>query len=337
MNFSSVPELFVPPQLNSNFNIKHSANPETPSSILTPTLTFSPTFNFSNFNQQIEYFSNNKQINQPSPNSFLGLFERYMFPLSPISNTDSHSMSASSSTPPSSSPSSSSSMIPVSSLVPVPMSLMVYQPHIGQSMPYYYHHATNIPPSMNSPFPLPNCNIHNHQLKDSNVQIQLLEEPPIKQEHIEDGSEFFPTKRFRNRAWTNPDIQSKKYSHVQLMAFDPVRYAKAQTGKKGKFYCTHCDTKYRTILELCHHMDTEGVNRQYHCPHSDCPWFVCGFPTTSEWSRHTKSQHGEPENILKCTICEKSFARKDSLKRHYVLVHDNAKSRYNKKMRSLPK
>lgn len=136
----------------------------------------------------------------------------------------------------------------------------------------------------------------------------------------------------KERAWCNMLIKEKTHTHVHMMMSSPERLEKAQSSKKGKFYCTHCDTKYSTILELCGHMDDAGLTRPFHCPEPACPWYVCGFPTSSEWSRHTKSQHG-PQKFCYCPICNKAFARKDSLKRHIQLVHDNLESRYNRKKR----
>lgn len=177
--------------------------------------------------------------------------------------------------------------------------------------------------------------------KKDTVKTEKKDEATVKSESFPDtftrpnSSSSSQTSRSKHRAWTNPIIQSKSQSHVSLMSSHDDLLSKAQSAKKGKYYCTHCDTKYRTILELCRHMDQHGISRQFHCPHADCPWYVCGFPTTSEWSRHTKAQHGEPGNVLGCPICLKPFARKDSLKRHHHLVHENQQSRYNKKQRTI--
>lgn len=139
----------------------------------------------------------------------------------------------------------------------------------------------------------------------------------------------------RPTPWSNPAIMNHEFTHVSLMICNNTRLQKAQTLKKGKYYCTHCDIKFCTVLELCRHMDSVNVTRQFHCNHEDCPWYVCGFPSTSEWFRHTKSQHRRPEDVIECCICQKPFARRDSLKRHNQLVHENPDSRYNRKQRTL--
>lgn len=132
------------------------------------------------------------------------------------------------------------------------------------------------------------------------------------------------------KAWTNQSVTAGQ--HVFLMSQNPLRLAKALPGKKGKYFCSHCPQQYRTILDMTQHMDSALIVRPFHCPEPDCPWHICGFPTASEWCRHTRSQHGKVV-MMRCGGCEKRFSRKDSLKRHAVLVHDNSNSRYNRKMR----
>lgn len=133
------------------------------------------------------------------------------------------------------------------------------------------------------------------------------------------------------KAWTNKAVLAGQ--HVALMTKNATRMAKARTGKKGKYFCSHCPQRSRTILELAGHMDLVMMTRPFHCPEEDCPWHVCGFPTASEWCRHTRSQHGKVI-MMNCDECGKRFTRKDSLKRHALLVHDNSNSRYNRKMRN---
>lgn len=135
-----------------------------------------------------------------------------------------------------------------------------------------------------------------------------------------------------SRAWTNPRVAAGR--HVALLEENKARLDKATPGKKGNYFCSHCTSQFRTILDMARHMDQHGLCRQFHCEHEDCPWYVCGFSTASEWSRHTKSQHGTVITIS-CSQCNKGFTRKDSLKRHMNLVHENKNSRYNRKLRTL--
>jgi hypothetical protein len=140
-----------------------------------------------------------------------------------------------------------------------------------------------------------------------------------------------------NKAWTNPMVMAGL--HVSLMHENPLRTKKALPGKKGKYFCSHCKGQFRTILDLCAHMDAVVVSRPFHCPNTDCPWHIAGFPTASEWCRHTRFQHRNEADRdaqkLACENCGKKFTRKDSLKRHYILVHDNENSRYNSKLRKM--
>lgn len=133
------------------------------------------------------------------------------------------------------------------------------------------------------------------------------------------------------KAWVNPLVTHT--NHEALLRAHPGRLLRATPGKKGNYFCSHCSEQFRTIMLLAQHMDQYAVRRQFHCVEEDCPWWVCGFATASEWSRHTKSQHGSVEMSL-CHVCHKPFTRKDSLKRHCTLVHDNENSRFNRKKRS---
>lgn len=143
-----------------------------------------------------------------------------------------------------------------------------------------------------------------------------------------------PKRSKGTKAWTNHAVVAGQ--HVFLMSQNSVRLSKAVTGKKGKYYCTHCPNQFRTTLDLGSHMDEVLIVRPFHCTFVSCPWYVTGFPTASEWCRHTRSQHGRGgSNMLRCEGCGKKFARKDSLKRHAQLVHDNSNSRFNRKMRKM--
>lgn len=142
-----------------------------------------------------------------------------------------------------------------------------------------------------------------------------------------------PRKRPKNtKAWTNKNVTAGH--HIELMTKNSCRVSKAKSGKKGKYFCSHCPSSFRTIMDLAQHMDESLVMRPFHCPEEDCPWHICGFPTASEWCRHTRSQHGSVD-ALGCQSCQKTFTRKDSLKRHVMLVHDNQESRWNRKMRKM--
>lgn len=166
----------------------------------------------------------------------------------------------------------------------------------------------------------------------------LSDEATSNDQYYEEKTEKKLKKKSReNKAWTNPTVMAGL--HVSLMHKNSLRTEKALPGKKGKYFCSHCKGQFRTILDLCAHMDTVGVSRPFHCPDPDCPWYIAGFPTASEWCRHTRFQHGgeadRDAQKLACENCGKKFTRKDSLKRHYILVHDNKNSRYNSKLRKL--
>ncbi|KAA8915738.1 hypothetical protein TRICI_002120 [Trichomonascus ciferrii] len=116
---------------------------------------------------------------------------------------------------------------------------------------------------------------------------------------------------------------------------NPIIWKQVTKAKKGVYKCSHCKQKFSKLLHFAQHMDEKGLRRPYRCHYSSCPWYVMGFSKRSEWVRHTKYQH-EREQTYKCPMpdCEKEFTRKDSLKRHGILVHDGntkpAKTKYRR-------
>lgn len=183
--------------------------------------------------------------------------------------------------------------------------------------------------SQNSPPTEDNYSNNNEYQGEKEEKSMQYAEQPEKRKKRKNSRE--------NKAWTNPMVEAGL--HVSLMHGNPLRVEKALPGKKGKYFCSHCKDQFRTILDLCEHMDAVSVRRPFHCPDTDCPWHVAGFPTASEWCRHTRFQHhrgmDQDAQKLGCESCGKKFTRKDSLKRHYILVHENENSRYNSKLRKL--
>lgn len=92
--------------------------------------------------------------------------------------------------------------------------------------------------------------------------------------------------------------------------------------KKGRYSCTHCSNKFRTLRELAVHIDDERIQRPHSCHELECPWSIIGFSKRSEWSRHIKYQHqNKPKYHCEVANCQKTFTRKDSLTRHFNLLH----------------
>jgi hypothetical protein len=120
-----------------------------------------------------------------------------------------------------------------------------------------------------------------------------------------------------------PDIVGPKPGPMvsKLMSV-PNIWTLANKTKKGRYSCTHCTHKFRTLRDLAAHIDAERIHRPHSCHELDCPWSIIGFSKRSEWSRHTKYQH-ENKTKYHCQIpnCQKTFTRKDSLRRHFNLIH----------------
>ncbi|ODV58240.1 C2H2-type zinc finger protein ASCRUDRAFT_78140 [Ascoidea rubescens DSM 1968] len=86
--------------------------------------------------------------------------------------------------------------------------------------------------------------------------------------------------------------------------------------KKGGCVCAYCDKKTKTFLELAIHNDYEHKNVfRYLCTYDDCPYKYFGFKDKQGLDKHIKNFHNSP--LFWCTCCNRSFKRKDLLKRHY--------------------
>ncbi|CAI2002574.1 hypothetical protein SEUBUCD646_0G03060 [Saccharomyces eubayanus] len=143
-------------------------------------------------------------------------------------------------------------------------------------------------------------------------------------------------------------------SHVAQLYNDPRvsgTLSQKQT-KRGSYRCSHCSDNFPTILMFAAHLDKFNLRRPYTCPIKQCPWKILGFLQATGLRRHCASQHrGELDvemekslNLrvekypgLSCpfSICQKTFKRKDAYKRHVAMVHNNADSRFNKRLKKI--
>jgi hypothetical protein len=110
--------------------------------------------------------------------------------------------------------------------------------------------------------------------------------------------------------------------NVSKLMTTPNMWSRVNKTKKGKYSCTHCATKFRTLRDLAEHIDEEDIQRPHSCHELDCPWSIIGFSKRSEWARHIKYQH-QKKSKYHCEVpnCQKTFTRKDSLTRHFNLIH----------------
>ncbi|CAI4484221.1 AIG_G0020540.mRNA.1.CDS.1 [Saccharomyces cerevisiae] len=143
-------------------------------------------------------------------------------------------------------------------------------------------------------------------------------------------------------------------SHVAQLYHDPKVLSTISEGqtKRGSYHCSHCSEKYATLVEFAAHLDEFNLERPCKCPIEQCPWKILGFQQATGLRRHCASQHiGELDiemekslNLkvekypgLNCPfpICQKTFRRKDAYKRHVAMVHNNADSRFNKRLKKI--
>lgn len=140
----------------------------------------------------------------------------------------------------------------------------------------------------------------------------------------------------------------------QLQADKPLLNAVHKKQKRGSYRCAHCPETFSNIMEYAEHMDIFNIKREYKCPFPLCAWKILGLPRRSDLRRHCAIQHktelrsdlkqllnlkDETYPIIQCdnVFCEKEFYRKDAYNRHIAIVHDNKKSRFNKKLNFLLK
>ncbi|KAA8912242.1 hypothetical protein TRICI_003571 [Trichomonascus ciferrii] len=119
-------------------------------------------------------------------------------------------------------------------------------------------------------------------------------------------------------------IGSKPGPVVSKLMSAPQMWNIVNKIKKGKYSCTHCTQKFRTLRDLAAHIDEERIHRPHSCNEPNCPWSIIGFSKRSECSRHTKYQH-QTKTKYRCQVehCQKTFTRKDSLRRHTNLIHSD--------------
>lgn len=112
-------------------------------------------------------------------------------------------------------------------------------------------------------------------------------------------------------------------SNVERLKANPDMWTQATQVKKGVYVCTHCPShlgRFRKLSELAAHFDENNLTRLCKCDFPDCAWSIVGFSSRSEKTRHIKSQHATAR--YECLHCERVFARSDSLKRHFKLIHN---------------
>ncbi|GME95525.1 unnamed protein product [[Candida] boidinii] len=137
---------------------------------------------------------------------------------------------------------------------------------------------------------------------------------------------------------------------------DNNNYNQSSKVNNEVFKCSHCKSTFPTLPSLVHHLDKLKIVHSCKCPVKGCPYRLVGLPRRIELERHCLSQHSlkleTAEQVSKsgkgvsktdrgsnwkysCNHdgCGRKFKRKDSLRRHSHLVHENPNSRFNQKLR----
>ncbi|XP_053506573.1 zinc finger protein 845-like isoform X1 [Ictalurus furcatus] len=98
-------------------------------------------------------------------------------------------------------------------------------------------------------------------------------------------------------------------------ACTPIRHKQICASSERCFKCVKCDALFKTVLDVQKHVHVHWDEDPLQCSH-------CGkcCPSQSELARH-KLAH-EKESKLPCTLCSETLERLDSLREHYLNVHD---------------
>ncbi|KAG5366494.1 hypothetical protein CJU89_0924 [Yarrowia sp. B02] len=129
-------------------------------------------------------------------------------------------------------------------------------------------------------------------------------------------------KENRRELWQQTPGHFPVESYVErILASEPLIKGLFRS-KKGPIACNHCTLVFENYLAVAGHFDRYKIARPGRCRDETCLCFVIGFASSSELSRHMKTQHGSTS--CKCSVegCPYHSPRLDCLKRHYMSVHD---------------
>ncbi len=115
---------------------------------------------------------------------------------------------------------------------------------------------------------------------------------------------------FQNRS-KRKDVQTKTMEGINNFLNGPP------------FHCSSvgCDRQFNNANELIHHQLNAG-----HFDGKYCALCNRSYAENCKFKRHLQSIHGN--KIFRCTSCDVTFNREDSLRRHEMAIHNRGKCRY---------
>lgn len=137
---------------------------------------------------------------------------------------------------------------------------------------------------------------------------------------VSDANDGKTPAKYRCRVCDNLEFGRNQY----------VEHMKKEHFVEDAYPCSHCDTKFPSILKFNQHWDRIKVPRKKRIYEKRFECDVCSrkFRFFGELEKHQaihERRKNDPTKTVKCPLCKFNFARINSMQRHFVLHLENSK------------